>query len=325
MANFPTISICIPAYNRPNWLKRALLSITTNNNDFYQKIEIIVSDDSTDINCEKIAQEILKNWQGKSKYIQNKPSLGMAENWNNAAKLATGKYILILHDDDFLLPNALKNIIKIIEEKKEKNYILLGGVNVVNETETIIKKQTFKTIEYLDKKTALIKLLSNSSFVRFPAIIIDRKVFEEVGYFDPQFKEPADLEMWIRIFSKYGVLCLPFTTCAYTVHSEALTMGLFNENTINILLKLFEKVASLNIFSQLELKKYKAKFFHQFILGGAFRKLKRKQLNEFHQIMKLFNLVNIKKLNIPLKWFLIRFCFEIINIVTIILMKYKIK
>lgn len=313
MQSSPALSICIPTYNRLNWLKRALTSITIANSEVSQDIEIIVSDDSSDIACAEVVQEVLRSWSGQWKYVANQPRLGMAENWNHSIQLASGEYVLILHDDDFLLTGAAENILNGISQFREQYPVLLFGTHVVNEKEQILKKQTYKKQRYLPPKTALINLLSNSSFVRFPAIVIERRVFEEVGYFDPTWEEPTDVEMWIRLFSRYGVCCLPFATCAYTIHSQALTMGVFNEKTVSILLEIFEQVSALDILSASQLKICQAKFFHQFILGGAFRKLRRRLFREFHQIMQLFKLPTIKNLNPSTKWWFFRVSFGAID------------
>ncbi len=101
-------------------------------------------------------------------------------------------------------------------------------------------------------------------------------------------------------------------TCASTVHSHALTMGVFNKNTVRTLLGFFERVASLNILSPSELKDCQAKFFHQFILAGAFRMLRRGRFREFHQVMQLFELSTIKNLKPDKKWWFFRVILELL-------------
>ncbi len=309
MKSCPVLSICIPAYNRPEWLKRALTSITTINPAFCQEVEIIVSDDSSDSVCGKIAQAILNDWQGKGTYKANHPRLGMAENWNHAIELASGEYIVVLHDDDFFVTNGVENLLETLKSVREQYAVLLFGVQVVNEQEHLLRRQTFPKAQYLPPKDALMNLLSHSSFVRFPALAIQRQTFEKVGYFAPQWGEPTDIEMWIRLFSCYGVYCVPQITCAYTVHAQALTMGVFNEKTIKTLLEFFERVSSLNLLSSSELKHCQTIFFHQFILAGAFRMLRRGKLSAFYQVMQLFQLPTIKNLKPPKNWGILRLFF----------------
>jgi hypothetical protein len=33
--------------------------------------------------------------------------------------------------------------------------------------------------------------------------------------------------MWVRLFSRYGVRCLPHATCAYTIHEAAAITGMW--------------------------------------------------------------------------------------------------
>ncbi len=290
----PILSICIPAYNRPVWLKRAILSVIEQR--FSEDIELIISDDSTDTENSQIAEKILSNWTGKWQYLHNIPSLGMSQNWNRSIELANGSYILLLHDDDFLYPNSLQAIISTI--KSQTKLVFLFGAAVVDENEQILKYQ--RVSGYLCPKKALIEVLSNSSFVRFPAIVIAKEAFEYVGFFKANLAEPADLEMWVRLFRTYGVFCKNTITCAYTVHSQALTMGIFTERTIVTILSIFEQASPL--LSEQELAQCQNNFFYQFILAGAFRMLRRGYWEKFRQTMELFEFPQLQHIKSP-SWF----------------------
>ena len=301
MINPICLSVCIPAYNRPEWLKRALLSIISQ--QVTEEIEIIISDDSTNSQSHEVVKDLLENWAGQWHYVSNVPSLGMAENWNHSLHLATGEYVLILHDDDFLYPESLQKILT--KSKKYDMKALLFGVAVVDEQERVLKRQVVEG--YLAPQEALLRVLSNSSFVRFPSILVEREVFKQVGFFDPLLGEATDLDMWVRLFSLYGVICIPQVTCAYTVHSQALTMGVFNKRTIERLLQIFFQASPLLTDQQLD--DCKSKFFHQFILAGAFRMLRRKRWTEFTQVMQLFELSELQGIVCPPQWFFLRQAF----------------
>ncbi|MDJ0633247.1 MAG: glycosyltransferase family 2 protein [Xenococcaceae cyanobacterium MO_188.B29] len=300
------LSICIPAYNRPAWFERALRSIVSNIAENKQHIEVIISDDSEHIECSAIANKILPPLNISYKYTHNQPKLGMAANWNNSIQLALGKYVLVLHDDDFLLSNGVDKIIKVITYNQEEYPVMLFGVHVVNEQERVIKKQLLKNESYLPPEKALVKVLSNSSFIRFPGIVIRRDIFKQVGYFDKKIGEIADLDMWIRILSKHGLLCLPNAISAYTVHTKSLTTRMFNEETINNLLGLFSKVEKLNILDYKQVEKCKSDFIHQFILAGTYRQIKRGDFKDASNNINLFRLPCLNQLPISIKWLWLR-------------------
>jgi glycosyltransferase involved in cell wall biosynthesis len=307
------LSICIPAYNRPLGLKIALEAIVLQRGFNIEELEIIISDDSTESDCKQVCEEVLREWAGQWQYVHNVPRLGMAQNWNHAIQLASGRYILVLHDDDYLLPNGISSVFQGIETVNTDQAVLLFGVNVVNQQQQVMKRQVFKTTHYLTPREALGSVLSNSSFVRFPGIVIAKSIFKEAGYFNKEVGGIADLDMWTRLFRAYGVWCFSPTIAAYTVHADALTMKMFNEQVVLQLLNLFTKVQDYNLFSESELDKFKANFFHQFILAGTFRYFRRRRWKEASQSMNLFLIPEISKLRTPLKWIYIRTLFKFIN------------
>jgi len=258
MADDPLLSICIPAYNRPAWLRRGLESIAESSGE---GIEVVITDDSDDDRGKEIVAEVLAQWSGVWRYEFHVQRLGMAQNWNRAIQWATGKYVVILHDDDFFVAGGLDRLVTQLRALADQYPVMLFGVRVVDEQERVMKRQVFAQDRYLSPQEGLRRLFSNSSFVRFPAISMKREVFTEVGYFNPDWKEPCDLEMWMRLLARYGVYCCCPVTVAYRVHSQALTMGSFHEKTVEILLALFGELAKLQVLTVVEVESCRGRFF----------------------------------------------------------------
>ena len=300
MVKEPLLSICIPAYNRPLWLRRGLESVAVGNGVYAAWVEVVITDDSDHREGEVIAGEVLGGWHYR--YEHHERPLGMAQNWNRAIALARGQYVMVLHDDDFFIPGGLGRLVEGLAELGGQYPVVLCGVQVVDDQERVMKRQVFRQDGYLSPHDALIRLFSNSSFVRFPAIAVRRAVFDEVGYFNPDWKEPCDLEMWMRLFAKYGVYCCRSVTVAYRVHSQALTMGSFHGDTVRILLGLFERLSGLGMLTEREVERCQALFFHQYLLAGSWRQLRRGRWQEFRQVMRLFELPELKPLACPVQW-----------------------
>jgi hypothetical protein len=220
---------------------------------------------------------------------------------------------MVLHDDDFFVEGGVGRLMATLERLGDQYPVLLFGVFVVNEQERVMKRQVFAYDQFLSPQESLIRLFSDSSFVRFPAIAVQRSCFEAVGFFRPEWKEPCDVEMWMRLFAGYGVYGLSVVTVAYRVHSQALTMGAFNGGTINLLLGLFRELEGLGVLSAEEVEVCKGLFLHQFILAGAFRQLRRGKMYEFHEIIQLLQLPIIQNLNPTKKWIAFRVIFEMID------------
>jgi glycosyltransferase involved in cell wall biosynthesis len=98
------ISICIPAYNRPELLAEALESCALQN---YSPLEIVIGDDSTNADSEAVAEKYrgVRSWT--MSYHRNAPGLGQNGNVNEMFDRAAGDRVVLLHDDDKLLPGAV--------------------------------------------------------------------------------------------------------------------------------------------------------------------------------------------------------------------------
>lgn len=302
----PSLSICIPAYNRPVWLKRAIKSILTTPTVMQPQVEIVVSDDSTIPECKKVVDELMCQWKGRWKYVANSPTLGMARNWNHSIRVASSDYVLILHDDDYLEPEALEKILLVLECTPDIS-ALLFGVHVVTPEKIIKKKQIAKSQQYFSPTEALRQILTDSSYIRFPGMVIRKKVFDIVGYFDEDIGGIADIQMWIKICQEYGLFCVPTAVANYTVHDNALTMKMFNVETIQGLEKIFESVNSHAILSTNILEICKANYFYQFILAGTVRYLRAKQFQKAIEVFNFFDIISIENKHVKTYWKVIKF------------------
>ena len=92
------ISICLPVYNMEKYLEKALLSII---NQSFQNFEIIIVNDNSEDNTEKIIYKYQNNFN--IKYIKHSKNLGVYKSRIDGALNAESKYILFMDPDDMLL------------------------------------------------------------------------------------------------------------------------------------------------------------------------------------------------------------------------------
>ncbi len=300
----PVLSICIPTYNRPDLFERALRSAQTIPEPAAGTVELVVSDNSTDERTKEAASKLLADWPGPTRYVLNRPGVGAEENFNRCLELATGLYVLILHDDDYLLPSGPAHILRAIGTARDRDRVLLFGVHVVDQHQRIRRRQVFRSEEYLPPPQALRRVLSNSSYVRFPAIVVRGDAYEDVGPFDMNLtvRNPVDFDMWIRLFSRYGVRCMPQVSCAYTVHPGALTEAMFAPPTISTIAGIFDRAAELGVLSSSTVQLCERDFFAQFILGGAVRRLRVRDQEGARRMLAFFDLPEVRVLGPSWRW-----------------------
>ncbi|MCC5637500.1 glycosyltransferase [Nostoc sp. CHAB 5844] len=139
----PLVSVVIPTYNRPKYLKQAIASAI---NQTYQNIEIIVSDNCSDENL----QPIIEYFQdSRIRFWRQPENIGMLSNQMHAFKMTRGKYVASLHDDDMWNEDFLAKLVPPLEANPNlilafsDQYIIDGDGNI-NELGTEENTQGFK-------------------------------------------------------------------------------------------------------------------------------------------------------------------------------------
>lgn len=104
------LAVTIPTYKRPGTLKEAIESVLHQKTNV--KFKIIVVDNNPDRNDE--TEEFMKSYKniGDILYYKNIENVGMSGNWNKCILLAKVDWVILLHDDDLLATNAIKELSK---------------------------------------------------------------------------------------------------------------------------------------------------------------------------------------------------------------------
>ena len=97
------VSICIPVFNGEKFLKQCIDSCLAQT---YSNYEVIVSDDHSTDGSEQIVRRLMQ-LEPKIKYYKNETNLGLVANWNRCIGHATGEWIKMLFQDDYMAPDCL--------------------------------------------------------------------------------------------------------------------------------------------------------------------------------------------------------------------------
>ena len=98
------VSVIVPVYNVENYLERCLDSLV---NQTLSDIEIIIVNDGSPDNSEKIINKYLNNYPNKIKYFK-KENGGLSSARNFGMKYAKGSYISFIDSDDYIDLNTFK-------------------------------------------------------------------------------------------------------------------------------------------------------------------------------------------------------------------------
>lgn len=101
-----SISVCIPAYNRPEQLGPLLDSIL---NQGYDNFEIVICEDCSPKRSaiSAVVSLYTSRFPNRIRYFQNETNLGYDGNLRELLRRASGDFVMLVGNDDLLAPDAL--------------------------------------------------------------------------------------------------------------------------------------------------------------------------------------------------------------------------
>lgn len=314
MSDAPLLTISVPTYQRVDLLERCLASIVPAGPRTRAMIELVVSDNSPQAEVESLVERFSASWGSRLRYYRNPPGTGAVRNFNHCIERADGKYNLILHDDDYLLPGAIDVIVQTLQAADHaRDKVLLFGVDVVDLSGKLIRRQRFRADQFLEPRAALRRLLGNSSFPRLPGLVVQTATYQAIDGFRASAHTACDFDIEVRLFSQFGLRCLPQVTAAYTIHPGGITTTVFTPHSVALNLQIFEIARSTGLLDHSTVDQLQRRWFHQFILAGTWRSLEDHDRSAARQVYALFDLPDIRALGISPRWLPVRVAFAVLS------------
>lgn len=183
------VSICIPVYKQKTYLEKCLQSVLMQD---FQDFELIISDDTPDDSLELFIRETLKD--RAYTYQRNQPALGNPQNWNSAISMSAGKYLKIMHHDDFFTESySLRLMVEEIERQKASFLFCQTDVWYPKTNEHRIHTITSKQLAIIKQKP---EFLFFKNVIGAPSVTLylnDKSV-----QYDPAFKWLVDVDLYIE-------------------------------------------------------------------------------------------------------------------------------
>lgn len=123
----PIISIAIPTYNRSNRLEDTLSRLGAHTEIFEDWVEIVVSDNASTDNTPEVVAAFSERTGKTVRFGRNASNVGIDGNIHVVSRLATGRYILLMSDDDLLLPGALSRLRELVQSTPDLLFCFVNG------------------------------------------------------------------------------------------------------------------------------------------------------------------------------------------------------
>jgi glycosyltransferase involved in cell wall biosynthesis len=177
MINEPTLSICIPTYNRLEYLKALLDNLLPLAQS--KGVEVCVSDNNSMDGTKDYIHSIAKYFTHNFRYKIQGNNIGIDRNMMEALGLGSGKYIYPLGDDDMLLDNSLDELLG--ELNNDFDLLVLNGWHTDPEL-TPNRKHLSDELSGWSTQDPTLAFTALWDKMPFGSIIADRNCFVSSSY-----------------------------------------------------------------------------------------------------------------------------------------------
>ena len=285
------ISIIIPVFNAEKHLNKCLDSVLNQTYDNYEVV--IVNDGSTD-NSEKIINEYILKYKDKIKYFY-KDNSGVSDTRNFGISKISGEYFTFVDSDDYIDTNLLKIIIRYDDFD-----ILSFNLVEVSQDYEITNKIIKPSFDMLNGQNGIIKFIESKEYFDTPVSYIYNKKYWEKYQFKYEvgrYHEDFGLTPLVILYSK-KMISLDFVGYYYVQSDDSITRTNDtekNKKKAYDMLYHFDKLFRL-INNDTNIEHQTKKLFNSYIANSIILKTKELEINYLENYIKELKKRNITKL-----------------------------
>jgi glycosyltransferase involved in cell wall biosynthesis len=215
----PKVSVIIPCYNYAHYLKECVDSVKAQT----YPVEIIVVDDGSPDNTMEVCKEL-----GVTCFSKKNGGLGSARNYG--IERATGEYIMCLDADDKLVPGAIEEHVKLMEDD-------------ITIAQCALMEFGERHILMLPMQTNLERVMQSNT-IYCNAMFAKKKWLEVGGYDESETMRLGyeDWEFWLRLLAiGCHVNTSDFIALRYRCHQGQMTQATSHPNQQTLYKYIYEK------------------------------------------------------------------------------------
>ncbi len=212
----PFFSICIPVYKNVVFLKRLLDSVLAQT---FTDFEIIITDDSPD---ETVQQWLATHFEdARIHYFRNPTALGTPENWNEGIRKASGEWIKLIHDDDWLeTPETLQTFAQAIQQHPGKVYFSAYRNHFLTSNRSELVRCPPLRWKMVQANPAI---LHARNIIGPPSVILVHRSISEM--YDKRMKWLVDIDYYNRVMQQHPFYYIDQPLIAVGIGDEQVTVS----------------------------------------------------------------------------------------------------
>lgn len=217
-ANESIVTIAIPTYNRAHLLKASIKSALSQT---YKNIIVTVLDNGSTDNTKEIVHSFNDD---RLLYIHNEINLGMLSNWNKSIECSSTPFLVVLQDDDLLLPEFVNDSISKLEQNPNAAFSFCA-VREIDEQDNLGKARWHgkNEMEITDGLHYLHMAVSGKGWnIHSSTVVMRLSALSKINgrYDSPHARHAFDFNLFVRLAAQFDVVALQKELVYVRCHSD---------------------------------------------------------------------------------------------------------
>ena len=207
----PRVSVIVPVYNRPVYVRQAIVSALAQ--ECPGGFEIVVVDDgSTDETPAVLAS------YGAQIRVVRQANGGVARARNAGLEAARGEFFALLDSDDVWRPGKLAAQVELLDANPGAGF---AHSDVAEFFESGPQTTWTRRPEIVSGN--VVRVLLRRNLIHTMTVMLRRRAIEEVGNFDPRYPPCEDWDLWLRIAERRPIVGDPRAWVETRVHEGGIS------------------------------------------------------------------------------------------------------
>ncbi len=221
MTDKPRVTVCIPTYNRPDFLRRSLQSVLWQS---LRDIEVIVSDNASSAD---VAGVIASFDDPRVVHDRLDTNIGLHGNLSRCLHLGSAPYRVVLPDDDLMLPGNLERKADFLDKHPEVGLVHSAFRHLTEDglpTGQVINWPRLEAdtaqpgLDFIGQSLAHGGIVCVSSVMLRSSVVADEQFSEADGPY-------CDLALWLRVALRSDIGFLPDPLSGFLMHTGSASSG----------------------------------------------------------------------------------------------------
>lgn len=215
----PLVSICVPTYNRADFLRGSLATIAAQT---YAPLEILISDNASTDETESICRELAAR-DPRVRYVRQPANIGLYQNHNFCIEESRGEYLGFCHDDDRYAPTVVAENAAVLDAHPSVG-VVCSDWDLIDEAGRRFGGRRFAVptvtpgLAYVQRTIA-----TGRSSICCPGALIRREALGKVRFPESGPIGFGDFLVWFEMAERSDIGHVPRTLWSYRQHARSLS------------------------------------------------------------------------------------------------------